>query len=56
MDNDVNLFGLASGDCELLLNVIPDDDNVSLFDKIKHELQFDGFKGSSNEGMYIRIV
>lgn len=43
-----SLYGLAAGDCELILDIVQDPDNT-LLDKIKNELNFDGFKGAAGE-------
>jgi putative IMPACT (imprinted ancient) family translation regulator len=43
-----SVYGLAAGDCELVLNVVDDSDNT-LFDKVKTELNFEGFRGAAGE-------
>ncbi|KAL9187681.1 hypothetical protein ACHAXT_006059 [Thalassiosira profunda] len=50
-----NLYGLGAGDTELILNVVPEDDerakqsSNSIVDKLTSELQFEGMVGSKNE-------
>jgi len=51
-----NAYGLGAGDCELVLNVVAEDDEEensdnrrSLVNKIRDELNFDGFRGAKGE-------
>jgi alkylated DNA repair dioxygenase AlkB len=48
LKGDKCLYGLAAGDTELILNVVVDD-NKTLAQKVKNELEFGGFKGASDE-------
>jgi putative IMPACT (imprinted ancient) family translation regulator len=43
-----DIFGMGAGDCELILNVVQDD-NKELVKTLLSELQFDGFKGAAGE-------
>jgi hypothetical protein len=45
-----NVYGMGAGDCELILNVVQDDDST-LVKKVLSELQFDGFKGAAGEDL-----
>lgn len=45
---DHNVYGLAAGDTELILNVVEDPANA-VFTKVQKELDFDGFRGASGE-------
>eukprot|EP00539_Tryblionella_compressa_P004135 CAMPEP_0178734526 /NCGR_PEP_ID=MMETSP0744-20121128/1390_1 /TAXON_ID=913974 /ORGANISM="Nitzschia punctata, Strain CCMP561" /LENGTH=474 /DNA_ID=CAMNT_0020386811 /DNA_START=32 /DNA_END=1456 /DNA_ORIENTATION=+ len=55
-----DIYGMGAGDCELLLNVVNEDDFIekdgdgavpssSLVEKVLDELKFDGFKGALGE-------
>jgi putative IMPACT (imprinted ancient) family translation regulator len=46
-----SIYGLGAGDCELILDIIPDDndDELLLLDKVKIELNFEGFMGAAGE-------
>jgi putative IMPACT (imprinted ancient) family translation regulator len=46
-----SIYGLGAGDCELILNIVPDDndDDLLLVDKVKMELNFEGFMGAAGE-------
>jgi putative IMPACT (imprinted ancient) family translation regulator len=46
-----SIYGLGAGDCELILNIIPDDndDDLLLVDKMKLELNFEAFMGATGE-------
>jgi hypothetical protein len=46
-----NVYGLAAGDTELILNVVEEDpaDADALFDQVRRELNFDGFHGAKGE-------
>lgn len=41
-------YGLAAGDCELILDVVTDPNN-NLLNRVRDELEFGGFKGSVGE-------
>lgn len=45
---DHSVYGLAAGDCELILDVVQDPDDKVL-DQVQQELNFDGFKGAEGE-------
>ena len=45
---DHNIYGLAAGDTELILNVMEDLADA-LFDQVQKELNFDGFHGAAGE-------
>lgn len=50
-----NMYGLGAGDCELILNVIPEEEErdeengMKLVERIRAELNFDGFRGAQGE-------
>lgn len=52
-----NIYGMGAGDCELILNVVEEDlgnpidstRETSLVQTLLSELQFDGFRGASDE-------
>jgi hypothetical protein len=43
-----SVYGLAAGDCELILDIVQDPDDTLLV-TVKNELNFDGFKGAAGE-------
>lgn len=43
-----NIYGMAAGDCELILNVV-EDPSGSLLDQVRQELDFGGFRGAAGE-------
>eukprot|EP00980_Cylindrotheca_fusiformis_P004125 scaffold894_cov153-Cylindrotheca_fusiformis.AAC.21 len=43
-----SVYGLAAGDCELILDVVQDPEGT-LLDKVRNELNFGGFKGAAGE-------
>ncbi|CAJ1949496.1 unnamed protein product [Cylindrotheca closterium] len=45
---DQSVYGLAAGDCELILDIVPDPYNT-LLQQVQLELNFDGFKGAEGE-------
>uniref|UniRef100_A0A7S0ANR0 Fe2OG dioxygenase domain-containing protein n=1 Tax=Minutocellus polymorphus TaxID=265543 RepID=A0A7S0ANR0_9STRA len=45
---DKNVYGLAAGDTEVILDVVSDPKN-ELLDKIVAEVEFEGFRGSKDE-------
>ena len=45
---DKNVYGLAAGDTEVILNVVSDP-KKQLLDQIVSEVEFEGFKGSKDE-------
>lgn len=48
--NNGNVYGMAAGDCELILNVVEDPpDGSSLLDTVLAELDFGGFRGAAGE-------
>lgn len=44
-----NVYGMAAGDCELILDVAKEETNSSLLDQVRNELDFGGFKGAEGE-------
>ena len=47
-----SIYGLAAGDCELILDVVEEEDDGSsenLLAKVKKELNFEGFQGAAGE-------
>jgi hypothetical protein len=48
MHADNNVYGMAAGDCELIIDVVSDPDKEFL-DKVRDELNFDGFQGALGE-------
>jgi hypothetical protein len=55
VSNHQNIYGMGAGDCELILNVVQESNNVNnsnnnnLVKSLLSELRFDGFKGASSE-------
>ena len=45
---DHSVYGMAAGDCELILDIVQDPDN-KLLEEVQGELNFDGFKGAEGE-------
>mmetsp|Transcript_13549 Transcript_13549/g.32711 ORF Transcript_13549/g.32711 Transcript_13549/m.32711 type:complete len:439 (+) Transcript_13549:161-1477(+) len=45
---DHSVYGMAAGDCELILDVVKDPDGT-LLQQVQQELNFDGFKGAEGE-------
>ncbi len=43
-----NVYGMAAGDCELILRVV-EDPTESLLDHVRQELDFGGFRGAEGE-------
>lgn len=50
MNADTSIYGLAAGDCELILDVVTDPKQHILND-VRDELNFDGFRGASGEAL-----
>jgi hypothetical protein len=49
-NNNGNVYGMAAGDCELILNVVEDaGSSPSLVSKVLQELDFGGFRGAAGE-------
>jgi hypothetical protein len=46
---DQSIYGLAAGDTEVILNVVEEEDGDNLVDKVRDELNFDGFQGAFGE-------
>ena len=50
-----NVYGMAAGDCELILNVVPSltdsSSPSSLLEQVRNELDFGGFRGAAGEAL-----
>jgi putative IMPACT (imprinted ancient) family translation regulator len=50
VDVDASIYGLAAGDCELILDVVTEPKQLIL-NTVRDELNFDGFRGASGEAL-----